>query len=148
MTVRKRQCAGAGRDAYHLEPSQMNTIPAKMNARSRALALRFFSLNSSAPQMKEDYTPEFFRLLPFRPTGAQERAVAQCVDDMKQNVPMSRLLQGDVGSGKTAVAAAVLYNAVKNGWQCAKQPDYIVLHMPQKISQRRNYIKTKTWQEI
>ena len=56
MTVRKRQCAGAGRDAYHLEPSQMNTIPAKMNARSRALALRFFSLNSSAPQMKEMIT--------------------------------------------------------------------------------------------
>ena len=72
-----------------------------------------------APQMKEDYTQEFFRLLPFRPTGAQERAASQCAADMKRAVPMSRLLQGDVGSGKTAVAAAVLYTAVKNGWQCA-----------------------------
>ncbi len=72
-----------------------------------------------APQMTEDYTQEFFRLLPFRPTGAQERAASQCAADMKRAVPMSRLLQGDVGSGKTAVAAAVLYTAIKNGWQCA-----------------------------
>lgn len=72
-----------------------------------------------APQIQTDYTGEFFARLPFSPTGAQRRAAAQCVADMKKSVPMSRLLQGDVGSGKTAVAAAVLYTAVRNGWQCA-----------------------------
>ena len=72
-----------------------------------------------APVMAHDYTGEFFSMLPFSPTGAQRRAAADCVADLRRSAPMSRLLQGDVGSGKTAVAAAVLYTAVKNGWQCA-----------------------------
>lgn len=67
-----------------------------------------------------DYTQEFFSLLPFTPTGAQKRAVKECIDDMMSGkYPMNRLIQGDVGSGKTAVAAAVCYSAVKNGMQCA-----------------------------
>ncbi len=71
-------------------------------------------------KITRDYTEEFFSLLPFEPTGAQKRAVSQCIGDMTENVyPMNRLIQGDVGSGKTAVAAAVCYSAVKNGMQCA-----------------------------
>ena len=66
-----------------------------------------------------DFTQEFLRLLPFSPTGAQLRAVKDCVADMQGKYPMNRLLQGDVGSGKTAVAAGVIYTAVKNGFQCA-----------------------------
>lgn len=66
-----------------------------------------------------DFTQEFLHLLPFSPTGAQLRAVKDCVADMQGKYPMSRLLQGDVGSGKTAVAAGVIYTAVKNGFQCA-----------------------------
>lgn len=70
--------------------------------------------------IKMDYTEEFFGLLPFQPTNAQRRAVADCLHDMqKEGCPMNRLIQGDVGSGKTAVAAAVCYTAVKNGLQCA-----------------------------
>lgn len=70
--------------------------------------------------IKTDYTEEFFGLLPFKPTNAQRRAVADCLHDMqKEGCPMNRLIQGDVGSGKTAVAAAVCYTAVKNGLQCA-----------------------------
>ena len=66
-----------------------------------------------------NFTEEFFGSLPFEPTNAQKRAVAEATEDMKKITPMNRLLQGDVGSGKTAVAAAIMYNAVKNGFQSA-----------------------------
>lgn len=62
---------------------------------------------------------EFFDLLPFEPTGAQKRAIKECLGDMCRAVPMNRLLQGDVGSGKTLVAAAAIYFAVKNGYQAS-----------------------------
>lgn len=69
--------------------------------------------------LSTDFTDEFFSSLPFEPTNAQRRAVAEATEDMMTNKPMNRLLQGDVGSGKTAVAAALMYNAVKNGYQAA-----------------------------
>ena len=70
--------------------------------------------------LKEDYTKDFLNLLPYKLTNAQLKAISDCIDDM-MNKPtsMNRLVQGDVGSGKTAVASAVCYNAVKNGWQSA-----------------------------
>ncbi len=68
----------------------------------------------------KDYSDEFKRLLPFKLTAAQDRAITQCIADMKKSLyPMNRLIQGDVGSGKTAVAASVCYTAIKNGMQCA-----------------------------
>lgn len=70
--------------------------------------------------IKKDFTDEYFSMLPFEPTGAQLRAAKDCVCDMmNSNAPMNRLIQGDVGSGKTAVAAALCYTVVKNGWQAA-----------------------------
>lgn len=66
-----------------------------------------------------DFTEEFKRLLPFEMTGAQKRAIKDCLSDMAGDYPMSRLLQGDVGSGKTAVAAGLCYSVIKNGYQCA-----------------------------
>lgn len=57
--------------------------------------------------------------LPFSPTGAQQRAAAEIMEDLQKPQPMNRLLQGDVGSGKTLVAAAAIYCAVKNGYQAA-----------------------------
>lgn len=70
--------------------------------------------------IKTDCTDEFFSLLPFEPTNAQLRASRECIADMiNSKAPMNRLLQGDVGSGKTAVAAAVCYTVIKNGWQAA-----------------------------
>ncbi len=66
-----------------------------------------------------DFSDEFFSRLPFSPTSAQKRAVKECVTDMRSGSAMRRLVQGDVGSGKTAVAAAVIYSAVKNGMQAA-----------------------------
>ena len=67
----------------------------------------------------DNYTNEFFSLLPFQPTNAQIRAVNEAVCDMQSGKQMNRLLQGDVGSGKTAVAAAIVYNASKNNMQSA-----------------------------
>ncbi len=59
------------------------------------------------------------QMLPFKPTGAQRRVVQEIVDDMKRPHPMNRLLQGDVGSGKTIVAAQAAVLAIENGFQVA-----------------------------
>ena len=61
----------------------------------------------------------FLEQLPFSPTGAQERAVAIIRDDLAGPLPMHRLLQGDVGSGKTVVAVAAMLVAVEGGYQAA-----------------------------
>ena len=61
----------------------------------------------------------FTAALPFRLTGAQSRAIDEIVKDLSRGAPMNRLVQGDVGSGKTMVAAAAAYLAVKNGKQAA-----------------------------
>lgn len=61
----------------------------------------------------------FLRLLPFVPTPAQLRVMEECRADMAGGRPMNRLVQGDVGSGKTAVAAAAAWMAVQNGLQAA-----------------------------
>lgn len=68
----------------------------------------------------EDFSKEFFSKLPFTPTNAQVRAVKDCMQDLTcGKYPMNRLVQGDVGSGKTAVAAAVCYSVAKSGFQSA-----------------------------
>ena len=61
----------------------------------------------------------FISSLPFKLTGAQERVIKEIYEDLQKPYPMVRLVQGDVGSGKTAVAAAAIYLAVKNGAQAA-----------------------------
>ena len=58
-------------------------------------------------------------MLPFKPTDAQKRVLKEIADDMKEPRPMNRLLQGDVGSGKTIVAAEAAVIAVENGYQAA-----------------------------
>ena len=60
---------------------------------------------------------EFVRSLPYKMTGAQEHVLKEIEMDMESSKVMNRLVQGDVGSGKTAVAAAALYKAVKSGYQ-------------------------------
>jgi ATP-dependent DNA helicase RecG len=62
---------------------------------------------------------QFFDLLPYTLTGAQDQVVKEILSDMAADVPMNRLLQGDVGSGKTVVAAAAMFAAAKNGAQAA-----------------------------
>lgn len=64
-------------------------------------------------------TEEFLQRLPFQPTGAQQRVFADICSDLKKPTPMLRLVQGDVGSGKTLVAALAALQAVGNGYQVA-----------------------------
>ncbi|HEV7842413.1 MAG TPA: ATP-dependent DNA helicase RecG [Pyrinomonadaceae bacterium] len=58
-------------------------------------------------------------IVPFQLTAAQERVIARIYDDMQSNAPMNRLLQGDVGSGKTIVALTAMLAAMENGYQAA-----------------------------
>ncbi len=70
-------------------------------------------------RMTADFTEEFKSLLPFEMTNAQKRAIKDCLVDMAGDYPMNRLLHGDVGSGKTAVAAGLCFTVIRNGYQCA-----------------------------
>ena len=73
---------------------------------------------TGAPMRPMDLEP-FWRSLPYAPTGAQRRAAAEITADLCGETPMNRQLQGDVGSGKTLVAAAAIWFAAQNGWQSA-----------------------------
>lgn len=83
------------------------------------LRMKSGSRSLKAPSLAKDFTRAFLSSLPFTPTGAQKRCVFEAAADMAEISPMNRLLSGDVGSGKTAVAAALMYSAHKNGFQCA-----------------------------
>ena len=81
-------------------------------------------MRSARAQSKTEPYPNcslaaFHKLLPFRLTGAQSRAIGEIASDLHRGVPMNRLVQGDVGSGKTMVAAAACYLAIQNGHQTA-----------------------------
>ena len=73
---------------------------------------------TGAPMRELDLAP-FWRSLPYAPTGAQRRSAEEICHDLCGQTPMNRLLQGDVGSGKTLVAAAAIWFAAQNGWQSA-----------------------------
>ena len=83
------------------------------------LRLKSRSRRLSGAVLKTDRTAEYTAALPFTLTGAQSRAIADCIGDLRGLCPMSRLIQGDVGSGKTAVAAGVAYSLIREGWQAA-----------------------------
>ena len=80
----------------------------------------------------------FIENLPFELTGAQKRAVNEILNDLNSDVPMARLLQGDVGSGKTVVAAIMLLAAVENGYQGA-------LMAPTEILAQQHYNNLQQW---
>ena len=74
--------------------------------------------STGAPMKKADASP-FWESLSFSPTGAQRRAVEEILTDMSGETSMNRLLQGDVGSGKTLVAAAAIWACIRAGYQAA-----------------------------
>lgn len=78
------------------------------------------NLTSIPLEIKRDgLVMKFINSLPFKFTGAQQRALNEILNDLNSEKPMQRLLQGDVGSGKTVVATAMLLAAVENGYQAA-----------------------------
>lgn len=111
----------------HFPKSEEDYIPARnrlifeelLTLQLGLLKLKSSKRKETAIKISNDYTDEFTALLAFEMTRAQKRAIADCIMDMQGSFPMNRLIQGDVGSGKTAVAAGVIYTAVKNGYQCA-----------------------------
>ncbi|UYU31786.1 ATP-dependent DNA helicase RecG [Siccibacter colletis] len=82
----------------------------------RAGAQRFHALPLG---LHDDLKNQLLASLPFRPTGAQQRVVAEVEQDMARDIPMMRLVQGDVGSGKTLVAALAALRAIAHGKQVA-----------------------------
>ena len=87
-----------------------------------------------------DLTQQFLAQLPFGLTGAQQRVVAEIRTDMERRIPMHRLLQGDVGSGKTVVAALSAMACIEAGWQCA-------LMAPTEILAEQHFGKLVGWLE-
>ena len=77
------------------------------------------------------------RILPFHPTAAQKRVLKEIAEDMKQPAPMRRLLQGDVGSGKTIVALEAAIIAIENGYQAALMAPTEILATQHYLSARR-----------
>jgi ATP-dependent DNA helicase RecG len=106
------------------------------------IALRKRKLEETGKGIKYRKTGElvekFSELLPFKLTLAQERVVGEIISDMQQDKPMNRLLQGDVGSGKTVVAVYALLKAIEDGYQGA-------IMAPTEILAQQHYL---TLQEL
>jgi ATP-dependent DNA helicase RecG len=98
--------------------------------------------SKAAPQLPDRHTltNALVKSLPFALTKAQRHAHAVIARDLSQAHPMRRLLQGDVGSGKTLVAALGALQAVENGWQAA-------LMAPTEILAEQHYLKLSHWLE-
>ena len=128
--VRSRYGILPARDAYCAihEPRDMQEAE---QAKKRLIFEEFFVFSAGLALMRTaraekkavpyenlDMHP-FYGALPFTLTGAQQRAVGEILRDVSRGAPMNRLVQGDVGSGKTMVAAAAAYCAARNGKQSA-----------------------------
>lgn len=74
---------------------------------------------TTAVKVTTDHTPEFAARLPFALTRAQQTVISECMRDICTGKRLHRLVQGDVGSGKTAVCAALIFTVIKNGYQTA-----------------------------
>ncbi|WGQ37245.1 ATP-dependent DNA helicase RecG [Alcaligenes faecalis] len=91
-------------------------------------------------EAKSDLLQSLLASLPFSLTAAQQRCVKEISADLKRSYPMHRLLQGDVGSGKTIVSAIAAVQAIASGFQVA-------LMAPTEILAEQHYLKMRTWLE-
>ncbi|WP_272970738.1 ATP-dependent DNA helicase RecG [Comamonas terrigena] len=123
--------------AEELLAQQLSQYQAKRErARLRAPALRVPPPVAGEQSLVE----QFLAVLPFGLTGAQQRVCREIADDMARTMPMHRLLQGDVGSGKTVVAALSAMVCIAAGWQCA-------LMAPTEILAEQHFGKLVGWLE-
>ncbi|MDH0049850.1 MULTISPECIES: ATP-dependent DNA helicase RecG [Comamonas] len=123
--------------AEELLAQQLSQYQAKRErARLRAPALRVPPPAAGEQTLVE----QFLAVLPFGLTGAQQRVCREIADDMARTMPMHRLLQGDVGSGKTVVAALSAMVCIAAGWQCA-------LMAPTEILAEQHFGKLVGWLE-
>src|SRR6267143_829239 len=94
--------------------------------------------NAIAFRLREENIREALkRILPFKPTAAQKRVLAEIAADLEKPAPMNRLLQGDVGSGKTIVALQAAVIAIENGCQAALMAPTEILAVQHYLSARR-----------
>ncbi len=94
----------------------------------------------TAFKTRGDLIKRFVKLLPFQLTAAQKRVLAEIMEDLEKEKPMNRLIQGDVGSGKTIVALTALLTAVDNGTQAA-------LMVPTEILAEQHYLNIRPYCE-
>ncbi|CAN4265119.1 RecG RecG-like helicase [Methylophilaceae bacterium] len=96
------------------------------------------SINAPAIAISKTLTHRMLENLPFHLTNAQQKVVAEISHDLTQPHPMQRLLQGDVGSGKTIVACMAALQSIEHGWQVA-------LMAPTEILAEQHFKKFETW---
>jgi ATP-dependent DNA helicase RecG len=123
--------------AEELLAQQLSQLEARrVRAAMRAPPLLRGSLQNTPCPLHD----QLLERLPFRLTVAQQRVGSEITADLQKNVPMHRLLQGDVGSGKTVVAALAAARCIDAGWQCA-------LMAPTEILAEQHFRKLITWLE-
>lgn len=129
--------------AEHRHPAQHRFIIEELSAHRLALMERRIEIRArKTPQIKssDKLQKRLLKNLPFQLTGAQQRAVADLMQDFESGKPMMRLLQGDVGSGKTIVAALACLPAIESGFQSA-------LMAPTEILAQQHFQNLRQWLE-
>lgn len=129
--------------AQAAHPAQQRLIFEELVAHQVSLLTRRAYIQKiSAPAFapSQNYVKQLLGSLPFEMTGAQKRVSNEITKDLKQNKPMLRLVQGDVGAGKTLVAGVAACHALEEGWQVA-------LMAPTEILAEQHYLNFKKWFE-
>jgi len=124
-------------------PAQQRLIFEELVAHQISLlSRRAYIQQIEAPSFSpsKNFAKQLLGSLPFSLTGAQKRVSKEIVQDLKQNKPMLRLVQGDVGAGKTLVAGVAACHALEEGWQVA-------LMAPTEILAEQHYLNFKKWFE-
>ncbi|ALH94484.1 ATP-dependent DNA helicase RecG [Acinetobacter equi] len=124
-------------------PAQQRLIFEELVAHQVSLLTRRAYIQEiAAPIFKpsQKYASALLTSLPFQMTGAQQRVSQEIADDLQQDKPMLRLVQGDVGAGKTLVAGVAACHALEEGWQVA-------LMAPTEILAEQHYLNFKKWFE-
>ncbi len=111
---------------------QLNLLRRRQTYRQRSQAVARYQ------PLEGELVDRFYQILPFQLTGAQQRVINEILADLQSPMPMNRLVQGDVGSGKTVVGVVALLAAIQSGWQTA-------LMAPTEVLAEQHYRKLVDW---